>query len=340
MGKIFNQVRENIDRGMKGLNTGLPMGLPKTSKIIFDVQRGRYDLIGGKTSSGKTAFVDQCYVVEPFYYALNNPDVKLDILYFSLEISPEDKFTKIAARFLFQKYGIRLDSNKLLSRGDYRLSTEIRKTLDTLESVFDKLESIVHIYDTYRTRTEITGKIHEFLLQNGRIDTVEGRYVYTPKAPNNYLIIVIDTINLISVDKGETKKQAMDELSRELIQIRNICRASPVVIQQLNSEMTDIKRVQLKKFEPINDDVEDSKGPTKDANTILLLFDPLVHNLTNHRGYDLARLNGGFRQIQVTKNRDGLLGDRVGLYLDGGVGIFTELPRGSEMTPADYLKYG
>ena len=45
MGNVYNKVLANVDRGIQGLNRGLPMGLPRTSSVINDVQRGRYNFL-------------------------------------------------------------------------------------------------------------------------------------------------------------------------------------------------------------------------------------------------------------------------------------------------------
>ena len=340
MGKIYNAVLDNVDAGMKGYNRGLPMGLSKVTDVIYDVQRGRYDLVAGKTSSGKTAFVDQCYVIEPFLHVLRHPEIKLDILYYSLEISPEEKFAKIASRFLYEKYNVTVDSNKLLSRGNFMLSTDIRKKLEELKDVFNKLESMLHIYDAYTTRTSIMESVRSFLDIHGEYSEVDGRWIYTPNHPNHYVLVVIDNYNNLDTERGETKKQAIDGLSKALVRCRNMTGISPVCVQQFNADISDPRRIQQQRYEPITDDLEDSKMTSKDANTILALYDPLEYNITTHRDYDIARLNGRYRQLQVLKNRNGQRGDRVGLHLFGEVGIFSELPRAREMTHADYVKYG
>jgi len=341
MGKIFKRVLENIDQGMLGMNKGLPMGLPKLSGIINDVQRGRYDLIAAKTSVGKTAFVDQCYVTNPFKYVAANPNlgIKLDILYFSLEIGTEDKITKLLARRLYDEDGHYIDSSALLSRGkDNILPNEMRMTLDQHEEYFDLLEKHVHFYDAYHDPVSIANKVTEFAEENGVLEEKDGEYLYTPYHKNHYVLLIVDTLNLVVPDGKETrnKKDAIDFLSEQFIKFRNICKFTPVVIMQYNANISDPKRIQIGRTEPISDDIEDSKRPSKDCNTYLSLFDPIDMGLTNHRGYNVKRMKGHFRQLQVIKNRDGDRGSRVGMKFHGGIGFFEEIPHPKEMTDADY----
>lgn len=50
---IVNSVLEQIKKGMKGENWGLPMGLPKLESVIDGVTQSTYSLIFGSTGSGK-----------------------------------------------------------------------------------------------------------------------------------------------------------------------------------------------------------------------------------------------------------------------------------------------
>jgi replicative DNA helicase len=339
MAKIYNSMMQNVERGMRGLNKGLPMGLPKTSKIIFDVQRGRYDLIAGKTSAGKTALVDQCYVIEPFYFWLNNPQIKLDILYFSLEISPEEKFAKFASRFLLDRYGRNLNPNEILSRGDHKLTEEWKKELDKVEDIFEQLEEVLHIYDAYTTRKSIMSKVKDFLDNHGTYAEVDGRIVYTSHDPTHYVIVIVDNYNNLDSERGETKKEAIDGLSKDLVRCKKVTGITAVPLQQFNADISDPRRIQQKRYEPIADDLEDTKMPSKDADVFLAVYDPIEYNVKVHRGYDVAMFNGMFRQLQVIKNRNGIRGSRVGLHLTGGQGIFNELPSADLITLEDYRKF-
>ena len=61
--KYWDKLKEEIARGKKGLNTGIPFsGFTTLSKHIKNIQQGRYDLVFAGTSIGKTAFVNSTYV--------------------------------------------------------------------------------------------------------------------------------------------------------------------------------------------------------------------------------------------------------------------------------------
>ena len=337
---IFDELIAKADQGMAGRNAGLPMGLPTLGKAINHIQRGRYDVIAGKTSAGKTAFVDQCYVMEPFKYYMEHKDtlgIKLDWLYFSLEIAPVKKFTKLAARALWDQHKIETSLSELLSLGDNKLSPSKREKLGELRGFFDEFEKCMHIYDAYDTSLEISNKIYDFYKANGTFTKVKGRTIYTPNHSNHYVIIVIDTVNLLGTTERGNLKSAIDDLSKKMIWYRNVCEASPVICHQYNAEISNPMRIAQKRMEPQSDDLEDSKRTSKDCDTYISVFDPSELGLRKSPGgYDLEKLKNKFRQIKIHKNRDGDRDIRFGSKFMGHIGMFEELKPSALMTPADY----
>lgn len=55
MGRITENLKELIDRGRKGENHALSMGLPKLERFADGVAQETYYLIAGGTGSGKTS---------------------------------------------------------------------------------------------------------------------------------------------------------------------------------------------------------------------------------------------------------------------------------------------
>lgn len=341
MGSIYNKVLAQIERGKLGLNEGLPMGLPKTSGIINDVQAKRYDLIAGKTSSGKTAFTDSCYVLSPFNYLQTNEGIekkmKFEVLYFSLEIDGESKFTKMAAQKMWTDFGKIVDVNALLSRGKNRITRDQYEMAYHLRDYFYKIEEVIHIIDTKTTVEEIHTRIFEYAKLNGKLEKRGDSFVYTPNHPNQIVLIIIDTINLLDTSpEYPSLKKAIDALSKKFIWWRNICGYTPVVIQQLNAQITDPMRLKQQRLEPEGDDLEDSKRTSKDCNTFMTIFDPSEFNAKVFRGYNIEILNSWFRSLRIIKNRDGERGQRLGLKFFGKVGLFSELPTASQMEQLHY----
>ena len=82
---LFDRVNDELERGRLGLNKGLPHGYERMKEYIPDLQRSTYYLIGAESSVGKTAFVDNTFMYNPFDFILDNPDTK-----FKLKVSLEE----------------------------------------------------------------------------------------------------------------------------------------------------------------------------------------------------------------------------------------------------------
>lgn len=56
--RYWDKLKHSIERGKKGLNTGIPFANFTTlSNHIMNIQQGRYDLIFAGTSVGKVQFL-------------------------------------------------------------------------------------------------------------------------------------------------------------------------------------------------------------------------------------------------------------------------------------------
>ena len=76
MAKInyWEKLKYQIERGKKGLNTGIPFqGFTTFSDQIDNIQQGRYDLVFAGTSVGKTAFINSTYVFGAIEFLQENP---------------------------------------------------------------------------------------------------------------------------------------------------------------------------------------------------------------------------------------------------------------------------
>jgi replicative DNA helicase len=93
MGRITKNLKELIDRGRKGENHALSMGLPKLERFVDGVAQETYYLIAGGTGSGKTSFALHSFIYKPIMENIDNPD--FHIIYFSLEMTAEQLLGKI-----------------------------------------------------------------------------------------------------------------------------------------------------------------------------------------------------------------------------------------------------
>lgn len=337
---IFDNVLEQIDRGRKGLNKGLPMGFDRLVDYVPGIQRGTYYLIGGETGSGKTAFTDDAFLYNPYDWYQSYPKeakkIKLKVFYWSLEIDKTVKMTKGICRKLWLDYGMLTDINFVLSRGKNRISKEIYEAVVSCADYFIEMEDVLTIIDANENPTGINKFMLNYAKDNGTIkykvvnngkENIKIFDRYVPKHKNEYVIIVIDHISLMKRERGFTVKDNVDKMSEYFISLRNNYGYCPVVVQQLNRSNQATDRFKMDMVEPKLSDFKDSGNTQQDANTIMTLFSPRRHELEKFRGYDIKKLKDRFRSLSVLKNRDGASDIRIGLQFVGEVGYFQEIPK-------------
>ena len=83
----FDTLKQEVEKGMSDINNGIPMGFNRLNRYIGIIP-SMFFLVGGNTGSGKTSFIDDCFVLNPFDWYIskeNKTDIKLKIIYRSME---------------------------------------------------------------------------------------------------------------------------------------------------------------------------------------------------------------------------------------------------------------
>lgn len=343
---LWDKLELQVNRGIAGKNRGIQMGFPKLSKYVSNIQPGRYDLIGGATGTGKTAFVDSAYVYNPLKVIATTPEPEftLKILYYSIEIAPLQKIAKMVCRKLYEDYGIELDAEALFTKGDRQaLDRETAQKVFGYRDYFERLISDNIIFYSSASPDYVWRTVKEYVEGNGKlITTAEGMIEgYIPHKANEIVVIIIDHISLIDKNsKDSTKKDAIDRLSKMLVAFRNLFNMSPVVVSQFNRGIEGMDRRKLDAVEPQLSDFKDTGSTQEDCNTALSLFYPFKYGIEKHNGYDIKALNRYYRSLSILKNRDGPDNLTMGMFFMGNNGIFKELPLAKQLAedPALYQK--
>ncbi len=339
--KAWDELQVEIQRGVDGLNVGLPMGFNRLNKFIAGVQQGRYDTWGGATGTGKTAIVDEAYVFNPYdHLCLDpNPFYSLEILYYSLEIDPVVKLAKFVARKIWEDHGILTNINEIFSRGVHKLPLEVRKLIPMYKEYFDKMQDEVLFFRNSLNPDYLYNDVMKYAESRGKVVRNKDNIVinYKPHNPNLITLIIIDHISLIDKNsrKDKTKKDAIDRASKMLVFFRNTFKFSPVVVSQFNRGIEGMDRKKQDSQEPQLSDFKDTGATQEDANTVVALFNPFRYGMDNHRGYPILDgkypLRRNYRSGHILKNRDGMDSLSMGFYFQGAVGKFEELPKASDI---------
>ena len=304
-----------------------------------------YYLIGGLTGSGKTSFVDDAFILNPVDWYISQKgksNIKLKIIYRSMERSRTYKLAKWVARKIFLDTGYSIPVAKLLGWND-RMSPEEYELFLSYEDYIKQVEEIVTIIDGSENPIGIAKDIKEYALENGHIEQIDQyNKRYVPDDENTITLIVVDHIGLLKATKDfPNKKDRIDKMSDELRYARDFYGFSPVVVSQFNRDISNINRIKNGDVEPQLEDFADSSQTQNDADVVMALFDPVRYKVPDPSGYDTAKLVDStgskfFRSLRIIKNSYGSDDIRIGLAFHGEIGMFKELPKKKDITDTDY----
>lgn len=339
----FEDLKREVQAGLDGRNNGIPMGFERLNRYI-GIRKAMYTLIGGLTGSGKTSFVDDAYVLNPFDWYINQKaqNLKLRIIYRSMERSRTYKFAKWVSRKIFLDHGIIIPVPKLLGWTD-KMTADEHDLFLMYEDYMESMKEVITIIDGPENPVGISKHIREHALANGTIEDIDQyNKKYVPNDENEITIVVIDHIGLLKTTKDlSTKKQLIDKMSDELRYARDMYGYSPVIVSQFNRDINNPIRIKNGDVEPQLEDFAESSQTQNDADVVLALFDPMRYKVADPSGYDLNKLRDEFgakyfRSLRLIKNSYGEDDVRIGLGFLGQVGMFKELPRQRDMTDSTY----
>lgn len=291
---------------------------------------------------GKTQIADWLFLYNTIQQVLeNNLKIKLKIFYFSLEMTKEEKMLSAFANILYIKEGLRIAPKDLKStKADRILSEDVLLIIEKYKPYFEKIEEIVEFIDDVRHPFGIYNLVREYALANGTVHyreiDIDGKITkvedyYEPNNPDEYVMIMIDHISLISPEKRNgvqlTLHESISVLSSDyLIKLRNRFNYIPVVIQQQSAAQESVDNKKANKLKPSLDGLADNKLTGRDANVILGLFSPFRHEIPEYMGYDVVFFKDNIRFLEIMGGREGGAGVTCPLYFDGAVNYFKELP--------------
>lgn len=182
--------------GLDGKHKGLPTGLNVLDRAIDRVQKKAIYGVAGSPKTGKSTFTDFCFVINPYMYVQEN-NLDVDWIYYSLEMSRTVLEFKAAAFFFFKDYGIsdfEYKAGKV--RGLNRVPISPRYLLHRLRDDNNKIipvsqEHISILKDIYVKRiVPMFGKYDSYgkRLQKGKIEVIEDRNDSNPTGIRNYIL--------------------------------------------------------------------------------------------------------------------------------------------------------
>lgn len=335
-----------VKRGMEGLNTGLGNGLTAVNKYTYGTHQARYYLMGADSSVGKTTIADFMFVLKAWEDAKRKKR-PIKIFYCSFEVGKLDKIARWVSYYIYQKFGVRLPSDYILGRIEGKLvSKEHEKMIMKAHAmVLEMMKDIVFVEDVIHPTKIFEDLIEAHFSKVGIVTRAEisaeeakkGRkgYVkaYQPNDPNLITILMIDHLALTGSEQKLDTKQIMDRMSKYGIVLRNIFHCTMCFIQQFSTDLMSFHRTNKKNpqsIAPQRLDFGDSKATFRDADVVFGLVNPITYDFDNFMGYALINgdeaLGSCFRMMYLMKNRYGVSGRALPLFLDGLSGTVYDLP--------------
>lgn len=176
---------------------GISTGIPKLDREIHGVLQGMYYLIGGGSNSGKTTFLDYCFLLQVL--VSKNP---IKLFYYSFEIGEYRKYAKIIAHWLYIYDKIELGDMDILNVTE----TDIKPYMDKIKKYYHKFKSDIKNKVQFRfsptNPTQVYKDLRKYAEENGVFEKKfafnnEGEQIivgekYTPNNPDELVLILID----------------------------------------------------------------------------------------------------------------------------------------------------
>lgn len=319
--------------------------LSRLSKVVPGIEKRKIYLVTASSKVGKSKLAEYMFIYEPLRFIKKHrpANIKLKVLYFSLEQSKEEKILEALSNRLFESTKQVISPTKLQSVFDnYILDDATAQLLSSFDQEFQDFESIVTYIDDIRHPTGIFMYCEDYFKKNGtihtrklKIDNVEQDVFdwYEPNDPDLYTIIIVDHLSLLTPEKDQSLHHSMSKWSSTYaIRLRDRYNATIVNVQQ---QAMDVEKQQfnqvtgksiIEKLKPSQDGLGDNKLTARDCNVMFGLFAPHRYGVKEYEGYNLERLEENYRELSVILNRSGSASCTTDLYFNGAINYFKELP--------------
>lgn len=343
----FDDLYKELQDGMAGRNAGIPMGFQRLNNHI-SIRKSNNYLLGGYTGSGKTALLDDCFVLNPLDWYIenyNNTDIRFEIIYWSMERRKNFKYMKWISRKIFLDTGRIIPVNRLMgwTGRENRLTQDEHDLFLKYKPYLEALLDVITIVDRPENPTGMRKYINAHALQNGKIHEIdEYNSTYEPNNSHKITLNISDHIGLTKGEKDFPKgKQAIDKSSEDKRRFRDFYGYSNVDVSQFNRDIASPMRIKNGDVEPMLEDFKETGQTQEDADVVLSLFDPMRYKVADPNGYNLDKLRDNFgrkkyRALKILKNSYGSDDIGIGLAFQPEIGLFKEMPKFSDLTEDAY----
>lgn len=366
---LKEELKLEIEKGKSGKNSGIPVGYKRVQEFI-DIDRHTIYTVGGETGAGKSTLCQDMFIIKPIQWYLANKhieEVKLSIIYFGMEGTRTMSTARWISRLIFEEQGILIPSKKILGKfkkeGKKVLMTPMEeKLVDNYADRLDEWErdDLLIYYSGSKNPTGISRYLEAFARKHGtlvdkekkehkavkdmtqeEVDNILDTKTYTPTHPNHIVLIITDHISILAPERedGAGKiKMNIDKFSRTMREAKDLYGFSPVIVQQLNRNMSDVQRQKMGDLKPKLSDFADSSATSHDSEIVIAVHDPYRHgDIKIDLGYDITKLKDEtgdtyYRALCLLKSRYGTSNIAIQMAMHPQTGTLKALPRSSQIT--------
>ena len=346
-----NQARRQ--RILEGKLNCLPIPFKRFREVFPGFEQGKYIIITANQKVGKSKLSDYLFMYDPLFTMVDYPEknLKVKVLYFSLEMGADEKYNEFLCHLLFKLDGIRISPRDI--RGvDKAYPAEIDELLndERHQKYIRAFEEMVEFEDTVKNPTGINKKCREEAMAHGHMNYItvtemnevtgemeERKKIdpikpYTQNDEDEFRIIILDNAANLMPEKGaETKALAIEKMSKYGIILRKQLNYIFVLIQHQAQAQEGIENIKLDRMRPTSDGLGDCKTTSRDANLVLGLYSPFKFKKKEYNRYNIEKLKDYARFLEVLEDRDyGANGDICSLFFDGATSTFKELPKDTD----------
>ena len=349
--RVLNTLEDRRKRVLEGDINCIPSPFRRLSNSFPGIEQDKYYLISGSPKSAKTQVTNYLFVYTPILYAYEHPEqLRVKIFYFPLEETPENITLRFMSYLLYTLSGkqIRIspmdlkstNSDKILDEEVLNIlkSNEYQKILKFYEDnvLFISERNPTGLYKTIKDYAEKNGTIHRKKVkitnkETGDTKEVETFDYYEPADKKEYVIVITDHVSLLNQERGMNLIETINKYSEYMMIIRNNYHYIPVCVQQQSTETTNLEAFKNNKIRPTLAGLSDSKYTSKDCSIMFGITNPFSFELPEYLGYDISKLRGHARFLEIVLNREGESNDITPLYFDGATNYFAELPPSKDL---------
>jgi replicative DNA helicase len=351
----FNEIQEENklrrERVVDGKYNCLPFPFERFRRVYPGIEQGKILILSANQKVGKSKLADYLFIYEPLFYSLEHPELKVKVLYFSLEMSAKEKYNEFLCHLLSRLDKIHIDTRRLRSV-DRPCDPHIFELLESerYQRYIQAYENMILFDDVTKNPTGVNKKCREYALEHGHLNyttvkvrnevtgEMEDRKVIDPLNPytqddeDEYRIIILDNAANLTVEKGcKDLRDTIEKMSKYNIILRKQLNYIVVFIQHQSQSQEGIENIKLDRMRPTVDGLGDCKTTARDASCIIGLYSPAKFNKKTYLGYNIERLKDHCRFLEILDDRDyGANGNICPLFFDGATSTFKELPKLSD----------